>query len=422
MINQLRIENFKGFEECDMQLGPVTVLIGPNGNGKSSTFQALALLKQSLNSSDLNPSGPIVWGSFEELVHHGVDVDRQVPDPVGFQLTIPVDLPMPFAGRGTFVYKARFNGRQHAAIQISILNIDRETLFEAALGFDEQSAQKGLSIRQFGLEIDMRAGPLHQPFLVGSTRGEVPPGTTQSWEAFSRIVSETLGNVYLVPALRGFEGRDYMQLDDPPRDKDIAAAGRLEERSSKVLSVLLHRPDIEQTVSGWLDTVTERTAHREGLQGRRWFARTSDEYGRHFNVIHDGSGTNQLIHLFTQVALAPPGATICVDEPEIHLHPRAQARLSSLIVDIARQQRKQFLLATHSEYTVMAMSTAVAEQRLSNSDFRLYYFADSEGVNVCEPLDVNDRGQIAGGLKGFFEVEAEQTERFLEALSRPPRS
>jgi AAA15 family ATPase/GTPase len=43
-ISRVRLKNFKSIAECDVRLGPLTMLIGPNGSGKSNFLQALALL------------------------------------------------------------------------------------------------------------------------------------------------------------------------------------------------------------------------------------------------------------------------------------------------------------------------------------------------------------------------------------------
>ena len=45
LINSIYIKNFKSIKEQNFQLAPITVLIGANGSGKSSVFQALAVLK-----------------------------------------------------------------------------------------------------------------------------------------------------------------------------------------------------------------------------------------------------------------------------------------------------------------------------------------------------------------------------------------
>ena len=52
MITNITLENFKCFRQVSINPKRLTVLIGPNGTGKSSILQALLLLKQSVGEED----------------------------------------------------------------------------------------------------------------------------------------------------------------------------------------------------------------------------------------------------------------------------------------------------------------------------------------------------------------------------------
>jgi AAA15 family ATPase/GTPase len=43
-ISRVRLKNYKSIAECDVRLGPLTVLIGTNDSGKSNFLDALAFL------------------------------------------------------------------------------------------------------------------------------------------------------------------------------------------------------------------------------------------------------------------------------------------------------------------------------------------------------------------------------------------
>jgi len=55
-LKRFSIENFKAFRKSELDLAPLTILIGENSSGKSSLLQALLLIKQTLES----PSGGAV--------------------------------------------------------------------------------------------------------------------------------------------------------------------------------------------------------------------------------------------------------------------------------------------------------------------------------------------------------------------------
>ena len=52
MLTKLSLSGFKCFEKLDLPLGHLTVLLGPNGGGKSSVIQSLVLLAQSFQQRE----------------------------------------------------------------------------------------------------------------------------------------------------------------------------------------------------------------------------------------------------------------------------------------------------------------------------------------------------------------------------------
>ena len=84
-ISRVRLKNYKSIAECDVRLGPLTVLIGPNGSGKSNFLQALALLSRALNTTpfeaidELGGLGEIVRRAPEPADSFSIDVEAAVP-------------------------------------------------------------------------------------------------------------------------------------------------------------------------------------------------------------------------------------------------------------------------------------------------------------------------------------------------------
>jgi len=50
-ISRLRLKNYKSIAQCDVRLGPVTILVGPNGSGKSNFLDALEFLCRAVATS-----------------------------------------------------------------------------------------------------------------------------------------------------------------------------------------------------------------------------------------------------------------------------------------------------------------------------------------------------------------------------------
>jgi predicted ATPase len=84
-ISRVRLKNYKSIAECDVRLGPLTVLVGPNGSGKSNFLQALALLGRAVNTTpyeavtELGGLGEIVRRAPEPAESFSIDVEVTVP-------------------------------------------------------------------------------------------------------------------------------------------------------------------------------------------------------------------------------------------------------------------------------------------------------------------------------------------------------
>ena len=123
-----------------------------------------------------------------------------------------------------------------------------------------------------------------------------------------------------------------------------------------------------------------------------------------------------LVHLLTQLATTPEQACIGIEEPESHLHPKAQADLARLLSREAEARDVQLIITTHSEHLLTTWLTEVAKGTLSGDDLALYYFEPhGAGVQVT-PMPVNERGQVEGGLRGFFDADVAQLTDYLRAV------
>ena len=143
----------------------------------------------------------------------------------------------------------------------------------------------------------------------------------------------------------------------------------------------------------------------------------SESLAGDISLLAEGFGTNALVHLLFVVVRTAPEATVLIEEPEIHLHPKAQAELASVLVEEAKSSGKQMVLTTHSEHFAGRLLTLVAEGKLSADELAICSFEkDETGVCSATEVEVTDMGQVKGGLKGFFETDLDEMRRYVEAL------
>ena len=137
------------------------------------------------------------------------------------------------------------------------------------------------------------------------------------------------------------------------------------------------------------------------------------------NIVAEGFGSNTLIQLLHQLILADEGSTVLIEEPEIHLHPKAQADLAEVLAETAKADDKQIIMTTHSEHLVERLLLLVAEDRLTADELAIYSFAKNEkGECSASEIKVTDNGQVEGGLTDFYANNLETLDRRVKALKR----
>jgi predicted ATPase len=129
------------------------------------------------------------------------------------------------------------------------------------------------------------------------------------------------------------------------------------------------------------------------------------------DLVNEGFGTNQLVTILTK-ALREEMHTICIEESEIHLHPELMDKLVDVFVRIAQEEEKSFIISTHSEHIVLSLLNEVAKNRIKPEDVCIYYLSKDGKETKIERQEVNEKGQIKGGLKGFYEAELKQVKEF----------
>ncbi len=90
-----------------------------------------------------------------------------------------------------------------------------------------------------------------------------------------------------------------------------------------------------------------------------------------------------------------------------------------MLVEIAKKESLQFFIETHSEHVLHRLLHAVGKGELEKSDVALYYFENRNAKAEVNRLRINERGQVDGGLPGFFEQSLSELSEYLDALRKP---
>ena len=121
-----------------------------------------------------------------------------------------------------------------------------------------------------------------------------------------------------------------------------------------------------------------------------------------------GYGLNQLMPVIVEGVSNLPGSVICVEQPEVHLHPRLQGHISDMIIETSLRQRpagKQWIVETHSEMLIRRIQTRIRQGRLMSSDVSLIYVDQRPAIgSVIEVIRLDEDGDFVDEWPdGFFE-------------------
>ena len=110
----------------------------------------------------------------------------------------------------------------------------------------------------------------------------------------------------------------------------------------------------------------------------------------------------QLLPVLAVAHFAPRGSAILLEEPEIHLHPQAQAVLAELFVEVSRERGVQFIVETHSEHLFRRLQTLLAAEKAEPQDCAMYFVERESGAAHMRALHLDRFGRVGNWPEGFF--------------------
>jgi energy-coupling factor transporter ATP-binding protein EcfA2 len=435
MLKSVHLKNFKLHEFTSIEAAPITVFIGPNNTGKSSVFQALLALKQASarhapegnyflqTALRLSPSPghPFLFeddrlidiGEFKDVVRQGmsqvqIDVSGIVslprlakeigPVKVDFHVEIHENLLASHEGSirtsGDAV-EWRYPGTQHALPQIAAEN--------CVLMFSPMGSFKFIQFAGFG--DPQPASP------------EIARRASEKGQILSSAPAQLLLSLHPIFPLRGFEEWGY-----PSPQYATANLERLvlPDRAVALASALASNYKLRKQVSERLQRLLKIGIEIEtvGADRVKIYAPSDGESGSVTLFSNEGTGANQLPFILVPIALTSKGETILLSEPEAHLHPRGQCDLMRMLLTVAKKENIQFFIETHSEHVLHTILNAVAKGEWKPDEVALHYFQNKNGTAEVSRREINQFGQVDGGLPDFFEQSLAELTDYLKALSR----
>jgi hypothetical protein len=411
---RLQFEGIRCFSAPqDAVIRPLTLLVGENSSGKS-TFLALCQIASSMiggfgQDIPFNEP-PFLLGAYDQIAsNRGSRAGRAR----SFSIAVSVDADaLSRSIQSQFVSE---NGQPSLRVWRMVvgssiwqvtLNGSRETV--SLVVKSSQGRHAVPEIRPF-----MVWDVLHLPVKHLSTRPEFNflatlfPGS--DWDSFrntANLIRQGFGRTYALAPIRTSPQRTY----DP-----VSADPKPEGSHVPMLLALL---SLSAAKGQWaaLRTALEEFCSKSGLFEQieviRKGKKESDPFqigvksgGLTFNLVDVGYGVSQALPILVDTLQRPAANEVfLLQEPEVHLHPRAQAELGSFFARQAGGDRR-FVIETHSDHLVDRVRMEVRNGKLRPEDVSLLYFERQKHGAMIHSIELDKAGGIANppaGYRQFF--------------------
>jgi predicted ATPase len=130
-----------------------------------------------------------------------------------------------------------------------------------------------------------------------------------------------------------------------------------------------------------------------------------------------GFGVSQILPVLVALRAADEGRLVYLEEPEIHLHPRAQAKLADILADAAKRGVR-VVAETHSSLLLTAIQTLVAKGELDAKLVKLHWFQRDPKTGITQVCSANldENGAFGDWPEDFDAVALDSASGYLDAV------
>ena len=394
MIKSIKLTNFFSFQDEEIDLDPRTnILVGINGSGKSNLLKAISLLKIGVegNSNDSALRELIVtrWGGFDNI-YCKIQNSGEFRNSIGIEFRLDCNILSKF--------------RSH------LITFRDDIIYKIII--IKKSSTDNYYISE---KISTNRGYIYLDFLNGSgtvrerqESGDIPPIRYEDYDpqelALSKI-SEFDKDRYLPLVILKKAIRDiavYTYFDTTP-DSKLRRAMSATSGVKKLLpdgsnlpqilnTIKINHKDYYRTIQSKLNDVNEMfNGFDFNFLGSGVFELMLDEneLNSSVHITHVSDGTLRYLCLLSILFNPNRGTFVCIDEPEVGLHPDMVYNIVNSINEASEDTT--FVVVSHSENVLNGFniknirvfekdkSNCTKVKRFSENDFEGWYEEFSPG-------------------------------------------
>jgi len=406
MINKISFKNYKIFKDKqELELKPLTILIGKNSSGKSAVTKLLPLFESALSGElemplSLENYGVDLGSEFKDLVYGRYEVgDLEFGlETNGNNLHIQIasgtrisDVPKIISWKLNSEIELKYKDEEK-----KYLDVKNDSLHDCYFdGFNLTSNSKiseNYGKHVFSLK---RKGFLLPTNYIGPYR-RIP----------NRLIKNSLQKIKIKDGKLGIDGKKaypFLVWDTLYDD-----------------SLTIHKLSnwYEQNFEGWGLKVNIGNSPNFELE----LVRDNPPLKINFNDI--GQGMIQALPLVLSSFIPPYDKDIIniFEQPELHLHPAAHGDLAERFANSALNSKKRYLIETHSQNFVLRLRRLVAEGKLDCKNLAIYFidYNQEKGESNLKKISVDDNGDVDYWPSGVFSETLKETIAIRTAKKESP--
>lgn len=410
-VSGVRVGGFKSIRgEREIEIRPLTILAGANSSGKSSMMQPLLLMKQTLEA----PSDPGVF----------------LLDGPNVRFTSARQVVSRFGEKSGNLVTVEFRTTSGRSLALNYVGLPQGGLGIVSMA---EANRLGLGAVLFNgafgeLPVNASLGVPERCFLVPSGVGErLQDSPAQSKEPWGdplavRHVRTALLTMIHVPAAHGNPERTYRATAAGP-----TFPGTFEPYVASIIHSWQVTKDarldqlgaaLERLGLTWKVDATRVDDTRFELRVGRLKKKTKAGARDLVSIADVGFGVSQCLPVLVALLAARENQLVYIEEPEMHLHPRAQVALAEVLADTANRGVR-VVIETHSSLLLTGVQALVAEGELPPQLVALHWFSlDEHGETHVRSAELDLAGAFGDWPEDFAEVALDAQARYLDAAEK----
>lgn len=402
MLTEIRIKNFKCFkDEIIIPTERINLFTGLNGRGKSTSLQPLLCMKQSFEK--LTTDRLFFNWNFVELGSFGDVKNISTPRDEDIVFTFEFE-----TEEGYFVSRYYFREDEQDDLSAPLRKTELEgelkgKSFEISLLNNNKTAL---------IEKDNIKEPFYNLF-IDYTRLDNPELSFVGRNIFN------ISRIHYVSADR-IGPRDYYPRESFPNFPNVGSKGQYvaevlaKTGNTQVQSPLClteSEPTVMYQVSAWMEYIfSGGRVDIKPIEANIISMRmNADSSKNRFKPVNVGFGYSYLLPIVVSGLIAEPGDILIVENPEAHLVPSAQSRVTEFLVRVS-QAEVQVFIESHSEHILNGLRIAVKEKLSGHKETNIIFFEGDKAYSVRKIL-VTEDGKIKNWPDNFFDQAEKDFER-----------